>query len=125
MPFPARDGHEHHSGEEAAIRLGHPFRAQPAQLLAQTVRGGYQPGHIHPLADRSYPPQVACPPLQETHCPAQITVAPVMEGNSQLQRTLVKIPYLSLAADPEIFQSFVTFEPVAPIELTERLEQLA
>lgn len=72
MSFPARDGHEHHSGEEAAIRLGHPFRAQPAQLLAQTVRGGYQSGHIHPLTDRSYLSQVACPPFKRLIAPPKL-----------------------------------------------------
>lgn len=125
MFFPGRDSHEHHPGKQTAIRLGHPFRAQPGQLVTQAVRGGYQPDHVHPLADRSYPPQIACSSIQETHCPAKIAVAPVVEGNGQLQRPLVKIPDLSLAADPEIFQGFVAFEPIAPVELTERLEQLA
>lgn len=92
MFFPGRDSHEHHPGKQTAIRLGHPFRAQPGQLVTQAVRGGYQPDHVHPLADRSYPPQIACSSIQETHCPAKIAVAPVVEGNGQLQRPLVKIP---------------------------------
>jgi hypothetical protein len=63
--------------------------------------------------------QVLHSAFEKDDCAAEVSVTPVMQGHRNLEDSLKKIPCLALLTNPEVFQRFMAFEPLAGIELAD------
>lgn len=102
----------------------HPLFSQRHNCFVKLRGGSGQPCGIDSLADGRYPPQHPPAAIEKEQGPLQVALFPVVQGDGQLQKPLVKIPQFPLLPHPQLFEGLVAIEPLAPVELPDGKQQL-
>src|SRR5512133_2622047 len=98
--------------DELRRQPGHLCCTEPVQFGTAKVGLNDQRRYFDSLTYRAHLAEIIRPTGQQQDRAAKIPLSPVMESHGNLQHPLIKAADFTLGADPEIFEGFVTFEPV-------------